>query len=575
MAIFICAICGLTALPLTVNGAAGDNLIVNNTTVTEADTTHLSNGNTNAAVEVSNSGFYSGTNVTLTGTSNAGGALGQNALRTTTGGTFNLINSTLSTSGTANNSIAIILSGSAVGLLRDVNVNTVGGVSSYAINVSGSSALTMIGGTISTNSNSASGINLNGAATAHLENVEMKMAMASGLFLQGTSVVTGSDVRVVVNRGNSIHAIDLRGGSRVELSDIYVHNSGQAGRGIFVTGTSTLNVTGGVIITSGSYGYGVTLSNSSTGRLAGVAVTVLNEGDQVGVLAETYSTLTVVSSSVHTTGSAIAAALSSANGTLILEDTTLTTEGPAAYGLLVTGNGTAEMTGGSASAAQGAGIGVIGSTSRVTVSGADITGTVGLFVSNANPNGDIRVDLGDATQVHNGVSIVNNSHLTLSVTGNSSVDGEVTASGSSNSVINFDNSTLSGNVTASDHAVIDLTVSGSDSTLLGDIAQNDEAAVTVTLDDNATGKGGYHGGNLITGGDSVWAFTKDSAADLIDNHGIIHLGTPDNYIALHSDTISGDGTWFFPVNSDTGAKSTVTGSTAADSHPRGKLIVSG
>ncbi|MDR1145823.1 MAG: autotransporter outer membrane beta-barrel domain-containing protein, partial [Verrucomicrobiales bacterium] len=101
------------------------------------------------------------------------------------------------------------------------------------------------------------------------------------------------------------------------------------------------------------------------------------------------------------------------------------------------------------------------------------------------------------------------------------------------------------------------------------------AAVTVTLSDHATGAGGFDGGTLIIGGDSAWDFTKATTADHIDNHGTIHLGTTGNYLALHSDNISGDGTWYFPIDSDTGAKSTVTGSTDIDNHPRGIITATG
>ncbi|MDR1146161.1 MAG: autotransporter outer membrane beta-barrel domain-containing protein, partial [Verrucomicrobiales bacterium] len=173
--------------------------------------------------------------------------------------------------------------------------------------------------------------------------------------------------------------------------------------------------------------------------------------------------------------------------------------------------------------------------------------------------------------------------LDLRDTGDITIIGGAINSAGGNALLA--SSTARYDITISDHAAITggitntasgtLNVNLDASTLAGDIANTGGGTLTIILDNDSVGAGAFTGGNLIIGSDSAWNFTKDSAADLIDNHGVIHLGTPDHYIALRSDTISGDGTWFFPVNSDTGAKSTVTGSTAADSHPRGKLIVSG
>ncbi|MDR1304328.1 MAG: autotransporter outer membrane beta-barrel domain-containing protein, partial [Verrucomicrobiales bacterium] len=188
----------------------------------------------------------------------------------------------------------------------------------------------------------------------------------------------------------------------------------------------------------------------------------------------------------------------------------------------------------------------------------------------------------DQIRVENGVTvdgdIVANGSINavLAISDHSTIAGNLIAGEDAVLIITGSNgATISGDVTGSEHAVIDLTLSGSASSLTGDITRNAATSVTVTLDHGATGSGGFTGGHLSVGGDSEWDFTKDSAANHIDNHGTILLGTTGNYIALRSDTISGDGTWYFPIDSDTGAKSTVTGSTAADNHPRGIITATG
>ncbi|MDR1304625.1 MAG: hypothetical protein LBK76_05315, partial [Verrucomicrobiales bacterium] len=221
--------------------------------------------------------------------------------------------------------------------------------------------------------------------------------------------------------------------------------------------------------------------------------------------------------------------------------------------------------------ADGAGI-INGGGGPITLTNSEITastGIVSLFDTISINLENTRINAGT------GLDLRDNGDITIS-------GGAINSAGGNALLAS---STARYDITISDHAAIiggitntasgTLNVNLDASTLAGDIANTGGGTLTIILDNDSVGVGAFTGGNLIIGSDSAWNFTKDSAADLIDNHGIIHLGTPDNYIALHSDSISGDGTWFFPVNSDTGAKSTVTGSTAADSHPRGKLIVSG
>ncbi|MDR1144792.1 MAG: autotransporter outer membrane beta-barrel domain-containing protein [Verrucomicrobiales bacterium] len=231
-------------------------------------------------------------------------------------------------------------------------------------------------------------------------------------------------------------------------------------------------------------------------------------------------------------------------------------------------------------------------------------GAFDLILRNVELSGDVIADRGAAVTVYlqdhtrlSGALAPVDGAITLSGSDGSSFTGDLTGGGTSALTVSLDNSTLTGNVitsatatatitggngatvtgtlTGRDDSAIDLTVSGPGSSFAGDINQHDRAVVTVTIDHGATGSGGFAGGSLIVGGDGSWTFNKDATASLTDNRGVVYLGAHGNYLAIHSDTISGDGIWHFPVDSDTGAKSTVTGSTAADSQPRGIISVIG
>jgi outer membrane autotransporter protein len=151
------------------------------------------------------------------------------------------------------------------------------------------------------------------------------------------------------------------------------------------------------------------------------------------------------------------------------------------------------------------------------------------------------------------------------------ISGDANFHGSSTSTLNLADSTLTGNVSGNDHAIVDLTVSGSHSALLGDIAQHDEAVVTITIDNGATGSGGYHGGNLITGGDSVWTFDKDSHGNYGENNGTWNIG---DYEVIFDNMIH-TGTITLSVNSDTGKGGSITITNTADGEGRVHIDTTG
>ncbi|MDR1304384.1 MAG: autotransporter outer membrane beta-barrel domain-containing protein [Verrucomicrobiales bacterium] len=135
----------------------------------------------------------------------------------------------------------------------------------------------------------------------------------------------------------------------------------------------------------------------------------------------------------------------------------------------------------------------------------------------------------------------------------------IVASGAFNTVKVSDGGSITGDVTVSGSAVLDLTISGQDSSLLGDITQNDDAVVTVTISDGASGQGGINGGNLITGGDSAWTFTDDNHINHSDNQGTLNLGDYD----VTFDDLTNDGVININLNNDTGEGGSITVSDTA------------
>ncbi|MDR1146031.1 MAG: autotransporter outer membrane beta-barrel domain-containing protein, partial [Verrucomicrobiales bacterium] len=103
-----------------------------------------------------------------------------------------------------------------------------------------------------------------------------------------------------------------------------------------------------------------------------------------------------------------------------------------------------------------------------------------------------------------------------------------------------------------------LTVNLNDSSLTGDITNLGDGPLTIILDNKSTGSGGFTGGNLVTGEDSVWTFNKDSHVNNGNNSGTINIG--DHEVTF--DHLTNTGTITISVNSDTGDGGSITVDTA-------------
>jgi hypothetical protein len=222
--------------------------------------------------------------------------------------------------------------------------------------------------------------------------------------------------------------------------------------------------------------------------------------------------------------------------------------------------------------ATGAGdtVGFRGSGASLTLKNSEITARTGIIVRDFTDGVRLENTIINATDT--GLNLLGNAPFTIIGGAINTIGGDalITSSTVRQDIHISDHAIIQGGITNTASGTLNVTLDAS--TLAGDIANTGGGATARTLANASTGAGGFTGGALnILDPASRWTFAKNSTPDRIDNHGVIHVGGHGNYIAVHSDSISGDGAWHFPVDSDTGAKSTVTGSTAATSHPHGKI----
>ncbi|MDR1146149.1 MAG: autotransporter outer membrane beta-barrel domain-containing protein [Verrucomicrobiales bacterium] len=162
----------------------------------------------------------------------------------------------------------------------------------------------------------------------------------------------------------------------------------------------------------------------------------------------------------------------------------------------------------------------------------------GELVSNNSVGGHLEVILDAVAATEAGgitVSATNAGTTIVTVNAGSGLNGDAINSGSGTLTVNLNNSTLT-----------------------GDVTNDGDGILTVILDDNSVGTGGYYGGNLITGGDSAWTFTKDSHGNYGENNGMWNIGDYD----VTFDNLDHSGTININVNSDTGDGGSITVDTA-------------
>ncbi|MDR1144888.1 MAG: hypothetical protein LBK71_01975, partial [Verrucomicrobiales bacterium] len=392
---------------------------------------------------------------------------------------------------------------------------------------------------------------------------------------------------------------------RLDLRDATITGGPvQSGIGAAALGSSTMTITGGTITTTGSRGHGVLVNSFANANLSGVTITTTGFGGY-GVTADAASvslsgvtittagdaafavsvynssTLTITSGTFTATGSD-GRGVRSQDSFATLTDAVIVHTGPKSHtasGFHLAITGTAVLNNVNITADNVAAINLSGSASErpvliinggslvsghsavnfgadmaaaaiVTITGADLVAPIVInteIVSGQKNAPAAAVAITDSTLTGD---IVSNVLSTLTIDLNhSTLTGDLIANDNATLTVSGSNgAVITSAVTGSGAATLDLTVSGPGSSFAGDIAQHAAAVVTVTLDTGATGKGGFNGGNLITGSDSVWTFNKDSHGNYGENNGVWNLG---DYEVIF-DNMLHTGTLTISVNSDTG-----------------------
>ncbi|MDR1305002.1 MAG: autotransporter outer membrane beta-barrel domain-containing protein [Verrucomicrobiales bacterium] len=357
-----------------------------------------------------------------------------------------------------------------------------------------------------------------------LTNLDATGVAGYGVAMQRNTVATISGGTVSIT-GNNYSGLGSHAGGKVTVHDWTLIMTGTRDRGLHTGGGST---TGGEIIVRNS---SVAMSVES-----GIAIMVSQNGK-----------VDIDSSPVSISGSGAIGYRVEEGGVLVADRPSLIVKGENSIGIQLSLNENWNMPminiSGGVIDSEGDAIGVIGSivsgTGVINITdGATISG--GLLLDNKSTSGDFVVNIDNSDVGNAGGIVVSNSatgNTTVNLSGGSGIIGDVTNNGSGTLTVNLNNSSLT-----------------------GDIANLGDGTLTIILDDDATGSGGFNGGDLIVGGNSEWNFDKDSQVTNSENHGALNLG---DYKVIF-DNLTHSGTLNLHVNSDTGAGGSIAVTGTAD-----------
>ncbi|MDR1144977.1 MAG: hypothetical protein LBK71_02430, partial [Verrucomicrobiales bacterium] len=542
------------ALLLTISGMAATSLsaapkVVNTdqSGITDTDGVYESVSNTAALYVYSPGASYSGSNITLSATF-SGGNNGRFGAYINNNASVFLSGGTITTTGTTG--FGLYLNGTSSGTARNLNVTTSGDGAIRPVQVSNSSTLFLSSSTLTTNGGGR-GIYISNTSAAILDNIQVTAVNGGGISVSAASSLLASDLHLDISGTAVLTGLVAGDGATATISGLTIikGNGGAACVSVVADAQVTLSDVD-ITVTSGSEASG--LSVGYTGVLTATNVRI------------------AVTGGVHNDGLHFG---SDGAATMTLTNADITVDSPDSQVIYLASSSpigadehhTLVINGGRLSATQGTVIAVnpqskdnynldLYSTYQgnyeLTLRDVAMSGTSALEITSVR----------SGTWSDGTVGTVDMPTNFILHTERATISGDANFHGSSTSTLNLDDSTLTGNVSGNDHAIVDLTVSGSHSALLGDIAQNDNAVVTITIDNGATGSGGYSGGNLITGEDSAWTFNQDSHGNYGENNGVWNIG---DYEVIF-DNLTNTGTVNISVNSDTGAGGSITITGTAD-----------
>ena len=346
-----------------------------------------------------------------------------------------------------------------------------------------------------------------GLVTLEGGKIEIEGDDSFGLFADGGTVTTKGTLTISMT-GVDSHGVEARGIGSVELGpNTIITTAGSGGIGIFALTGGTVTANGVAITTSGI----LSLSGFSADGAAALGGTIILDNSSIttsgananGLHAFDANSKIFGTNITITTSGALASGVKAENGGQVnLNGATVTTQGAGAFGLSLSGAGSRiTLTNSNLLSLQGSGASVNNGAS-LTLSGTNLTALVhGIVATGGNagaPNtvnisgGNLIPVLGDALQVQNGATNIAVSNG-ATVTGNSALLRVLDSTG---------------------ETVVNLTASHA--SLLGDIFADSASQTTVNLTDSTvlTGKVNPQelgmGVNLTIDGSSQWLMTGSS-----------------------------------------------------------------
>ncbi|MDR2462383.1 MAG: right-handed parallel beta-helix repeat-containing protein, partial [Verrucomicrobiales bacterium] len=515
---------GLAALPLTLSAAitenTGTNITINAGSGTAKNSVTYNNNGVAATrpIYVSGSGWFTGTDITVSGTAATGN--GRNGVTIETGGTVSLTDSAITTT-----LYGVTASGTSTAILNNVTVST-NVTSGHGINLATSSALTMIGGAITTDATGATGINLSGASIGTLSNVNITTQNGTGINLNTSASATVTSctltsiasVGMLLSNASSLIATDLtirsysrgltaRSGATANLTGVNILTESINGWALRSENTGVITVSGGTIRTLGVDGRGLAAAGGGTIYASDLVIETIGNGANGLDLGYDYAlpggrifgdnlTVTVSGADAHGVNF-------TTSGTVELMNSSLIVSGENNHGVNMgrvnsnTGDYRVEIHGGSVESAQGGGIainvflpradGVYGAAADIAAggiyevlidSGATVTGAAALAVGSIFTGTDAGGDLVDVDKL---------TVATVTVSGSSTLTGDVNIRDTAAVVLTMSNrSTLTGDLTTSGAATLNMTLNHS--TLTGLSTVSDSGIINLSLTNDSTWK---------------------------------------------------------------------------------------
>ncbi|MDR1305060.1 MAG: PEP-CTERM sorting domain-containing protein [Verrucomicrobiales bacterium] len=337
----------LGVLSVSALNVFADNKIITSSTIETGASYNDSDPNLAALNVTTNGVTYSGTNITLSATSNdysfTDGALfnpnGKGAY-IINGAILSLTDSYITTSGSWGFGVGLF--GSSGTLNNLVFQST--GERGYGAFASNNSTLTMNGGSVTTNNAGSRGVRLQYGSSATLNGVDITTyggSQSAGVYMMINSTLnlTGGSIRTFNGSGVGIHISQT---SSADLYNVNIQTEGDSNSyAINVATSSTLTLDGGIISTNGLAGHGIQVTGSSTANISNV--NVQTQGAQsygVGM----GGSVTLTDSDIHTSGSGSWGVYVSSTNSGTVSNVNIQTEGAAAHGAYVANSSTLTMT---------------------------------------------------------------------------------------------------------------------------------------------------------------------------------------------------------------------------------------